>query len=178
MVGRGLRTADGKDECLILDHSDNHIRLGFVTDIHHDELDDGKPRSAALRQIDQPLPKKCPKCTFLKPPKMLACPCCGFIPVPPPRAVHRAAVVELASRNATIGPSAEERIEFFRQLRAIAQLRGYRDGWTGYMFKERFGVFPPWEYRNLQPRAPSEATFRWVKSRQIAFAKGRASAAL
>jgi superfamily II DNA or RNA helicase len=33
MIGRGLRTADGKDDCLILDHSDNHIRLGFVTDI-------------------------------------------------------------------------------------------------------------------------------------------------
>ena len=177
MIGRGLRTADGKDDCLILDHSDNHIRLGFVTDIHHDELDDGKPRSGALRQIDQPLPKKCPKCTFVKPVKMLACPCCGFIPVPPPRAVHRdGELVELASRSATIGPSPEERIEFFQQLRAIAQLRGYRDGWTGYKFKERFGVFPPWEYRNVQPRAPSDAVFRWVKSRQIAFAKGRASA--
>jgi DNA repair protein RadD len=178
MIGRGLRTAVGKDNCLILDHSDNHIRLGFVTDIHHDELDDGKPRSAALRQTDEPLPKKCPKCTFVKPVKMLACPCCGFIPVPPPRAVHRdGELVELSSRNTTIGPSAEERIEFFQQLRAIAQLRGYRDGWTGYKFKERFGVFPPWEYRTLQPRAPSEATFRWVKSRQIAFAKGRASVA-
>jgi superfamily II DNA or RNA helicase len=44
MIGRGLRTADGKDDCLILDHSDNHIRLAFVTDIHHDELDDGRER--------------------------------------------------------------------------------------------------------------------------------------
>jgi DNA repair protein RadD len=42
MVGRGLRTAPGKADCLILDHSDNHTRLGFVTDIHHDHLDDGK----------------------------------------------------------------------------------------------------------------------------------------
>ena len=41
MIGRGLRTADGKADCLILDHSDNHLRLGFVTDIHHDKLDDG-----------------------------------------------------------------------------------------------------------------------------------------
>jgi superfamily II DNA or RNA helicase len=32
MIGRGLRTADGTAECLILDHSDNHIRLGFVND--------------------------------------------------------------------------------------------------------------------------------------------------
>src|SRR5439155_12036812 len=41
LVGRGLRTADGKTEALILDHSDNHVRLGFVTDIHYDELDQG-----------------------------------------------------------------------------------------------------------------------------------------
>jgi hypothetical protein len=26
-----------------LDHSDNHARLGFITDIDRDELDDGKP---------------------------------------------------------------------------------------------------------------------------------------
>src|SRR5215469_8131652 len=42
MIGRGLRTADGKSDCLILDHSDNHTRLGFVTDISYDELHDGR----------------------------------------------------------------------------------------------------------------------------------------
>ena len=41
IVGRGLRTALGKDDCLILDHQDNHNRLGFVTDISYDDLDDG-----------------------------------------------------------------------------------------------------------------------------------------
>ncbi len=41
IIGRGLRTADGKDHCLILDHSDTTLRLGFVTDIHHTTLDDG-----------------------------------------------------------------------------------------------------------------------------------------
>jgi DNA repair protein RadD len=46
-IGRGLRMAEGKDDCLILDHSDTHLRLGFVTDIHHDVLDDGRPRARA-----------------------------------------------------------------------------------------------------------------------------------
>ena len=44
IIGRGLRTAEGKNDCLILDHSDSTLRLGFVTDIHHDTLDDGKHR--------------------------------------------------------------------------------------------------------------------------------------
>ena len=43
IVGRGLRTAEGKQDCLILDHSDTTLRLGFVTDIHHEHLDDGRP---------------------------------------------------------------------------------------------------------------------------------------
>ena len=33
IIGRGLRTAEGKDHCLILDHSDTTLRLGFVTEI-------------------------------------------------------------------------------------------------------------------------------------------------
>jgi superfamily II DNA or RNA helicase len=178
MIGRGLRTADGKDDCLILDHSDNHIRLGFVTDIHHYELDHGKERIAARPAKEEALPKKCSKCAFLKPPKMLACPCCGFIPMARPRAVHRDGnLIELRSRNSVVGPTPEERTNFYQQLRAIAQIRGYKDGWTAHKYKDRFGEFPPWDYRQLQPRTPSDATFRWVKSRQIAFAKAQAKAA-
>jgi superfamily II DNA or RNA helicase len=58
MIGRGLRTADGKTDCLILDHSDNHARLGFSDDIHHDELDDGRvrhfPRGARSARSSSP----------------------------------------------------------------------------------------------------------------------------
>jgi DNA repair protein RadD len=45
IIGRGLRTADGKDDCLILDHTDTHLRLGFVTDIIHHTLDGGEHKS-------------------------------------------------------------------------------------------------------------------------------------
>jgi DNA repair protein RadD len=178
MIGRGLRTAEGKVDCLILDHSDNHARLGFVTDIHHDELDDGKERKNARAIKDEALPKKCVKCSFMKPPKMLACPCCGFVPVPQPKAVHRdGELIELASRSKVIAPSAEERMAFYRELRAIAQMRGYKDGWTLHKFREKFGASPPWDYKKLQPRAPSDATLRWVQSRAIAWAKSRSNPA-
>jgi hypothetical protein len=56
-------------------------------------------------------------------------------------------------------------------------MRGYKDGWTGHKFKEKFGTFPSWRYKTLQPRAPSDATLRWVQSRQIAFARRRSVAA-
>jgi superfamily II DNA or RNA helicase len=50
IIGRGLRPSAGKDDCLILDHTTNTERLGFVTDIHHDVLDDGRPKGQ--RQIE------------------------------------------------------------------------------------------------------------------------------
>src|SRR6266540_3382594 len=40
-------------------------RLGFVTDIHHDELNDGQTRVATTRVIR--LPKECPRCACLRP---------------------------------------------------------------------------------------------------------------
>ena len=32
MLGRGLRTAEGKQNCLVLDHAGNVVRLGFASD--------------------------------------------------------------------------------------------------------------------------------------------------
>ena len=69
IIGRGLRTAEGKQDCLILDHSDTTLRLGFVTDIHHEHLDDGRHRKSngVTREKPTPLPKECPSCSYLKP---------------------------------------------------------------------------------------------------------------
>jgi DNA repair protein RadD len=172
MVGRGLRTAPGKDNCLILDHSDNHTRLGFVTDIHHEHLDDGKTPVSSRATKGEPLPKKCIKCSFLKPPKMLQCPCCGFIPVPQAGAVHRdGELVELASRSQAQPVSESERRIIFTELKAIQIERSYKPGWTAHKFKERFGHFPPWSYNDLPPSEPSVTTRNWVRSRDIAWAK-------
>jgi DNA repair protein RadD len=173
MVGRGLRTADGKADCLILDHSDNHVRLGFVTDIHWHGLDDGKePRKAAPR--GEALPKKCPHCAYLKPPKTLACPQCGFIPVPKAGAVHVSGeLVELASRSQARETTQEERIEFYRQILWIQERRSYKPGWAAHQYKNRHGHFPPWAWNHLVPKEPTASTLSWVKSRQIAFAKAQ-----
>jgi len=174
MVGRGLRTAEGKADCLILDHSDNHSRLGFVTDIHHDQLDLGHKAVTRRASKTEAQPKKCPKCTFLKPPKTLACPCCGFIPVPQAKAIHRdGELVELKSRTATIVPTIQQRMVFYAELKRIQETRGYKTGWTAYKFREKFGDFPPFDFNSLPSCAPSASTLRWVQSRNIAWAKAK-----
>ena len=68
------------------------------------------------------------------------------------------------------------RVEFFQQLRAVQQMRGYKKGWAAHKFKDKFGHFPPWSYNDLPPIAPTDVLLSWVRSRDIAYAKARAAA--
>ncbi|WBL82306.1 DEAD/DEAH box helicase [Bradyrhizobium xenonodulans] len=170
MIGRGLRTADGKDDCLILDHSDNHLRIGFVTDIQHDKLDDGRERQKQEAKPKEALPKKCPKCTFLKPPKTPNCPACGFKPQPKCDVVNKDG--ELVELRARAQQQPAEKAQFYRELRWIANNREYNSGWVAHKFKDKFGHWPN-GLTYLAPLKPSIETLNWVRSKQIAYAKTR-----
>lgn len=170
IVGRGLRTADGKDDLLILDHSDSHLRLGFVTDIRHDELDTGKRRESKSRP--SPKPKECSRCHFLRPPKVHRCSACGFAPSPQVCVeVEQGDLVEMrASKKAK--EDRDRRAHVFGQLQTIGAQRGYSKGWASHKYKDRFGAWPNdviWA-----PRVePEPDVLSWVRSRDIAFAKGK-----
>jgi superfamily II DNA or RNA helicase len=175
MVGRGLRTADGKSDCLILDHSGNHLRLGFVPDIGHDHLDDDRERKVD-RKEQEALPKKCPKCSYLRPPGVHICPACGFAPEPRSTVVNRdGELVEFVSRNVVKAPSYEEKAQFYQQLKYYCRERGYQRSWVAHKFREKFGVWPR-GLDDLPPLPPTPTTRNWIRSRQIAFAKSRSSA--
>jgi DNA repair protein RadD len=77
-IGRGLRTAPGKVKLVIIDHAGDHLRLGRVTDIARDHLDDGKKRdgSAKKERVD-PLPKLRPECKAVLGHKARECSACG-----------------------------------------------------------------------------------------------------
>jgi superfamily II DNA or RNA helicase len=174
MVGRGLRTAEGKTDCLILDHSDNHERLGTVDTIHHDQLDDGKPKPKVERRAEK-LPKACPRCSFLKPPGTLTCPVCSFTPKPKCEVVAEdGELVELDSRRQQVQVTLAERRIFYAELRHIASDRGLKSGWAAHTFRAKFGAFPPWSWNNDITATPTLTTRNYVKSRSIAFAKARA----
>lgn len=174
ILGRGLRTAEAKEDCLILDHSDNHLRLGFVTDIHHTEMHDGNPVIKEQREQKTPLPKECPKCHFVKPAKVHICPCCGYKPEKVSEVeVQDGELLELDPR-AKKASIAEKQL-WYSMLLSIAQQRGYRGGWVANQYKQKFKVWP----RGLSEIAtePTPEALSFVKSRMIAFAKGRKAAA-
>jgi superfamily II DNA or RNA helicase len=175
IVGRALRTADGKDDALIFDHSDTTLRLGFVTDIHHDALDMGsrKTSKSSLKHEKPPkLPKECPSCHFVKPAGIHTCPECGF---EPKRTSDVGTIdgdlVQLSGKKAP-PVTMEVKQHWYGALIWIAKERHYKPGWAARKYHDKFGVWPA----NSMPEraeAPSTQVRNWVKSQQIAWAKGQ-----
>ena len=174
IIGRGLRTADGKSDCLILDHSDTHLRLGLVTDIHHDALDDGRQRQKREAKVrPEALPTKCPSCAFLKPPKVPKCPACGFKPQKQSDVkCDDGELVEMTPRRSRA--STIEKESYFGQLKHFARRRNYSEGWAAHKFRELTGVWPD-RYHNAPLVEPTPFILSWIKSRQIAYIKSKGS---
>lgn len=174
IIGRGLRTAEGKEDCLILDHSDTHLRLGFVTDIYHEKLDDGKERTASKTERQEPLPKECKSCHFLKPPKVHQCPACGFKPEKQSDVEHiDGELKELrAKRKLNREYSSEEKRSFYGQLKEYGRTMAYKPGWADNKYKEKFGVWPN-AHKGAPLVEPTTEVMNWIKHTQIKYAKRR-----
>jgi DNA repair protein RadD len=187
IIGRGLRTADGKADCIIFDHSDTHQRLGFVTDIHFDALDDGKPKPKPTpKEIEErgaTLPRCCPSCTALMAVRVRVCDSCGY-EMPKPKAPEEAEgeLAELRGKKPVGKPiTMRDVIRDMGKASVYAQLQYLRtqsrkpksEGWVAHKYREIFDVWP--KGLGIQPLTPATAELvSWVRSREIAYAKGMA----
>jgi DNA repair protein RadD len=184
MVGRGLRPAPDKTNCIIIDHSGVTYRLGFAEDNVAWTLEpDHKAENLThvARDGDQPGGSKIVECRECGGARVggMACLSCGYLPVPSPRAVEvidgDLGLVD-SSRKARANPDDTRiRAEWLGMLAAIAIERGYKPGWVAHRYHEKFGEWPP-EGEGPVPREPSIEVRRWEKSRMIAYARRRKSA--
>jgi DNA repair protein RadD len=173
IVGRGLRTAPGKDFCLILDHSDTHLKLGFVTDVddRNLELDGGEKKPSAPKPRKERLPSECPSCHALRPAHARKCPSCGFAPVKQN---------EVEAEDGELGEftgkkerfTKEQKEAFLGEVTWFARNKGYKPGWAAAKYREKFGVWPK-GMGGAEPREPSPETLSWIKASQIRWAKRR-----
>ena len=146
-IGRGLRLADGKDSCLILDHADNNRRVGLVTDIHHETLDVRKPGEKGDAYVDEketPKPKECKKCHAVIPPRSKACPSCGYVLPVVTDIVHEAGELALLGSKSKKAPKPkkDEKQVFYSGLLMMSHQLHFKDGWAANKYKERFGCWP------------------------------------
>lgn len=186
-IGRGLRTAEGKEHCLILDHAGNCIRLGLVTDISRSALDDGEKKGTARNVAEKETPKQraCIECKFVLPPKDRICPECqteqwalsvvtsreGQLREYSPNAKPRR-----PERNHDLMDAADrigKELTFFRELKSLKRPE-WKDGWVAVQFKEKFRKWPPREWNPYTPLPVSPETFNWYRSKIIAWQKKRA----
>jgi superfamily II DNA or RNA helicase len=155
--GRGIRLAEGKESCLLLDHAGTAAELGLFTDIHHDERNpDEKGEPFADRKA--PKPNKCPKCNALIRRGLNLCPMCGSIigHTRTPRAVDGDLVA--IGKKKRLERSEEQ--AFYSGLLDFAQRRGFKEGWAANKFRERFGAWP--NGLNRVPMTPRKAVREFI----------------
>jgi superfamily II DNA or RNA helicase len=174
IIGRALRTAPGKADAIILDHSDTTLKLGFVTDIHHDRLSDGNERKASASSRPErpaPKPKECPSCSYVKPAGVRKCPSCGFEPhYAKDVAMKQGELAHLGGKQ--VKATMEDKQRWYSMLLYRAQESGYKKGWAANQYREKFGVWPQGLNENF-PTRPDREVQNWITSKLIAFVKAK-----
>jgi ribosomal protein L32 len=181
MCGRGLRTAPGKDNVIILDHAGNMARHGRPDDeitwtLEFDQRATNRTHEARLKQFPDNPWVECKSCGEQRM-RGEACPNCGYQPKPPPRAVDviDADLVEMGIAQR----AAFDRRRFYLELRGYQQSARKRDGssyargWAANQYKSKFGSYPPWHWNDEPPLEPPPETRRWIRSKQIAWLRAR-----
>lgn len=74
IVGRGMRTCDGKENCLLLDYGGNCITHGMI-----DEIDPVKKKNIFNCEPTPPPMKECPECHNVSHARVLVCEACGYV---------------------------------------------------------------------------------------------------
>lgn len=179
-LGRGIRRAEGKADCIVLDHAGNTVRHSLPVHFEVPDLDDGTaPERGQRKAKEAPKMVTCRECGYVLEPDQLTCPNCGI-----DRPRKGAAVKVLDGDLVEFGERQGDRGVDFRgwYLAMLWWVRqhGKADGKAYYMFKARFGRDPEWGWRNLRPIEPTPEQARWIKGEdqrsRIAWAKRRRAA--
>lgn len=171
-IGRGLRTWEGKKDCIILDHTGNLCEHGMPEDFFVEFLGD-QERNAQKRKGKQKRKLgPCKQCGFMQEIYSKTCPQCG---VDRPIKMTSVNVIEGnlnkgGKKTAILRDSKSE----YLQLLYYAREKGYKDGWAYMKFMERYdGRKPDWNWKYLEPRQTGMELIRWIRSRNIRYAKAR-----
>lgn len=175
MLGRGLRTAPGKHDCIIIDHAGNCLRNGLPTDALPEELDDGhNSRNLDRKQREKPEPvaKACIRCGYLS--TKHACPACGFKPEKRQDVeVRNGELYEITESTRKEMP-ADELARLYAEMLGYCVQQRIKPGWAFYKCKEYAGRAPR-ATKQIQPLQPSERTLGIIKHLQIKSARRAAA---
>ena len=155
-IGRGLRVNEGTEDCLILDHAGNSLRLGLVTEINRTALDAGPLSKMVKVERAEKLPKPCPSCEVLF--TGVICPSCGFEKQPQSGVeVADGELVELTPElRPDLSASMVEKQTFLNMCNYQAEARGTSPSYAQVLYRERFGVWPSFRLSQVEKTQPDE----------------------
>ena len=175
-VGRVLRPHEGKEFGTWLDHSGNFLRFRKDWDeLYHDGVTELKAGGETVKREPTEREKKeakCPKCLALWTSKDDTCSSCGHV------RQSLASITSIAGKLEELEEANRKlqiaNTDFYAELQYYGRLRGYKEGWAAIKYKEKFGVYP--NGIKVSPKPPSNKTLSWIKSRTIAYVKGKQAA--
>jgi DNA repair protein RadD len=149
MVGRGMRIADGKSDCLLLDYGGNIARHGPIDDVKV------KPKG---KKTDGEAPTKiCPKCMAVQAPAIRVCEHCGYEwPAPERKANDKAS--NLPALSLEIKPPAPPAVPERHEVGRVEWVKHFKAGDDTAPPTLRIDYFPEGNVMGLGRKIASE----WV----------------
>lgn len=180
MGGRCLRPAEGKSDCIIIDHGSNITRHGFLEDPIPWALDkDGRITDRIPKEREK-LPQEfvCRECGAVFSGRV-RCPECGtrLELVPGNDLINTVEELIEVTRGAGGVKAADkqkvysevERRNFHAQLMGCAKEKNRKPGWVSHHYRAKFGVWPPREWENNPPQEPSKLVRAFVHGQTAAY---------
>lgn len=183
MLGRVMRTSDGKEEAIVLDHSGNVARFWKeVNELFENgvtELDDGKKKEKpkALEKDEEKEMVKCPQCRAMHMPRP-SCPSCGH-EYPRKKAIEHVPGT-LKELVATGNPSLMKKMLWPQVCALVLESSSDMDRAqrrAQAIYHELTGTFAMGRVENTTPEAPTPELRAKVKANQIQFIKGKQAGA-
>lgn len=178
MLGRGLRVAEGKQDCLVLDHAGNISRMGFADDLVPWSLEDTGSVYARIEEKRKREKKDegitCGDCSMVYRGQR-ACPSCGW--EPPQKRGKDISVVDGELRRLSADAHTLQQAQgFYLGALHMCRDRGWKDAKAYYMTLEKYGVKAPYSWLNLPTIPPSPEVIGFARYQQIRWAKRRSVA--
>ncbi|MBP6582809.1 MAG: hypothetical protein KA204_04970, partial [Chromatiaceae bacterium] len=169
--GRGLRTAPGKADCIILDHSGNCLKHGLPHHFVVPDLDMGDaPDPAKAKRKERAPFVACGECGGVMAREEITCPHCGLDrPERMSKVAYRdgklVAFGDTAPGNPGViqeGPRA-----FYQAAKGWLVARGKNANAAYFLTMDRHpGSKPPFAWRDLPPIEPTAEQSRWIGNRR------------
>lgn len=166
-MGRVMRSYEGKEFALWLDHSGNYLRFrGDWDEVYENgvqELDDGKEKTKKEPTDKEKKESKCPICQHLWPSGSDTCIHCGHVREKRNKVEVEAGVLQ----ELTGAMTREDKQEWWSQLQWYVRNQGWSSGRAAHTYRDKFGVWP----RGLHdtPTPPSHDVVKFIDSKIKAY---------